>query len=239
MKVLEVGQPESDDLPADEMSHLGKSGPNKVDGQALCFLDRPAGETCLLDPVEDGEGAGVEEGEVAQLALLVTWQLVRHQLPNLLLKEALYAGWQGLVSRLDRRNVLLHLVPEGLLVLVVLKGGLKQVAPLLVALFALLNVVGVPGDAVAPCAVLQQVLLSATLAGVAADTWIVAQVQLVLFQVTSKSSADCVDQAVPVELLGDVLHPKRLHKAADRLAEIFVVVPVCLLVFPAEVTHLQ
>merc|ERR1712047_243299 len=130
------------------MSHLGKSGSNKVDGQALSFLDRPAGETCLLDPVEDGEGAGVEEREVTQLALLVTWQLVRHQLPNLLLKETLYAGWQGLVSGLDRWNVLLHLVPEGLLVLVVLKGGLEQVAPLLAALLAFLNVVRVPGDTV-------------------------------------------------------------------------------------------
>ena len=42
-----------------------------MDGEADGVLDGPAGQAGLLRRKEDGEGAGVEEGEVAQLALLV------------------------------------------------------------------------------------------------------------------------------------------------------------------------
>ena len=76
VKAFDVGQSESNDLPADQVAHLSESRPNKVDRQALRFLHGATGEACLLHPVEDGEGAGVEEGEITQLTLLVSRQLI-------------------------------------------------------------------------------------------------------------------------------------------------------------------
>ena len=239
MKAFDVGQSESNDLPADQVAHLGKARPNQVDRQAVSLLHGAAGKARLLHTVEDREGAGVEEGEVAQLAFLIPRQLVGHQLANFLLKEALYAGWQGFESRLNWGDKFLNLVAETLFVLVVLERGLEQVAPLLVTLLALLDTVGTPGDAVAPGAVPQRILLTSTLTAESTDPRIVAEIHLVLLQGSSQGAAQPVHQPVARELLTDVFHSKRLHQAGDCLADNLVLIPVSLLILLAEVSHLQ
>ena len=123
--------------------------------------------------------------------------------------------------------------------LVVLEGGLEQVAPLLVTLLTLLDTVGTPGDAVTPGAVPQRILLGSTLTAESTDPRIVAEIHLVLLQGSSQGAAQPVHQPVARELLTDVFHSKRLHQAGDCLADNLVLIPVSLLILLAEVSHLQ
>ena len=76
MEVFKLGQSQSNDLPANKVAHFGESRSNEVDRQAFRLLHGAAGKARLLHPIEDGEGAGVEEGEVAQFALLIPRQFV-------------------------------------------------------------------------------------------------------------------------------------------------------------------
>ena len=211
MKAFDVGQSESNDLPADQVAHLGKARPNQVDRQAVSLLHGAAGKARLLHPVEDGEGAGVEEGEVPQLTVLVAGQLVGHQLGHILLKQNLNAGRQGLVLGLNGWGVLLNLVAQTLLMFVILNGCLQKVAPLLMLLLALLNVLWTPGHTVTPGTVLQGLLVGSSLSRDCTHSGEVAQIHLILLQLPAQLILQCPNQSVSCQLITNVLHSQFLH----------------------------
>ena len=55
------------------MPDLSSPGPNKVDSQRSGLLDRAISQSCLLSSPENSEGTGVEEGQVPQLTVLISW----------------------------------------------------------------------------------------------------------------------------------------------------------------------
>ena len=56
------------------MPDLSSPGPHKVNGQGCGLLHWTISQSCLLCSPENSEGTGVEEGQVPQLTVLVSWQ---------------------------------------------------------------------------------------------------------------------------------------------------------------------
>ena len=70
---MHIFSPESNDLPAHQMPDLSSPGPHKVNGQGCGLLHWTISQSCLLCSPENSEGAGIEEGQVPQLTVLVSW----------------------------------------------------------------------------------------------------------------------------------------------------------------------
>ncbi len=68
---LKLREAEGDDLPAHQMSYLGNARPHQVESEAGHGLYGVPADARLLGRVEHGQRTRVQEGEVAQLALLV------------------------------------------------------------------------------------------------------------------------------------------------------------------------
>ncbi len=71
---LKLREAESDDLPADQVSYLGNARPHQVEGEAGHRLYGVPADARLLRRVEHAQRTRVQEGQVAQLALLVAWE---------------------------------------------------------------------------------------------------------------------------------------------------------------------
>ncbi len=80
MYYLKLREAESDDLPAHQMSYLGNARPHQVEGEAGHRLYGVPADARLLGRVKHSQRTRVQEGEVAQLALLVACEQVKGSL---------------------------------------------------------------------------------------------------------------------------------------------------------------
>ena len=90
--------------------------------------------------------------------------------------------------------------------LVILQCSFEEVAPLLMLLFALLNVLGTPGHTMTPGTVLEIVLISLSTDGT--HPGVVTQVHLPLLACSSQLMRQSIHKSVPCQLLTNVLYSK-------------------------------
>ncbi len=77
---LKLREAKGDDLPADQVSYLGNARPHQVEGEAGHGLYGVPADARLLGRVEHAQRTRVQEGQVAQLALLVACEQVKGSL---------------------------------------------------------------------------------------------------------------------------------------------------------------